>query len=76
MADLWYKGYTGSIEVSSEDDCYYGQILDIDDLVTYSGASIDALMQSFQDAVDDYIVTCLGLGRKPKWPSRYWGLKS
>lgn len=30
-----YKGYRGSIKASAEDNCLYGTILAISDLVTY-----------------------------------------
>ncbi|HBL97182.1 MAG TPA: toxin-antitoxin system HicB family antitoxin, partial [Psychrobacter sp.] len=32
-----YKGYTGSIEVSTEDLCLFGKIQMIQDLVMYDG---------------------------------------
>jgi predicted HicB family RNase H-like nuclease len=42
-----YKGYTGSIEVSVEDSCLHGEILFIDDIITYEGTGVDELQVSF-----------------------------
>lgn len=50
-----YKGYIGSIEYSFEDDIYYGNLLNIRDLVTYEGSNIGGLYNSYHEAIDDYI---------------------
>lgn len=50
-----YKGYTGSIEFSSDDNCYFGKIYDIKDLVLYEAETVDDLYEEFKKAVDDYI---------------------
>ncbi len=64
-----HKTYYGSIEVSVDDDfCLHGQILFINDLVTYEAQSLKELDQEFKTAVDDYIETCKQLGRKPQKP--------
>lgn len=64
MKPLQYKGYLGSVECSVEDDCLYGQLLYINDLVNYEADSPSALKQAFEDAVDDYLQTCEKLGRE------------
>jgi predicted HicB family RNase H-like nuclease len=63
MKPLQYKGYLGSVECSVEDDCLYGQILYINDIVNYQADSPSALKQAFEEAVDDYLQTCEELGR-------------
>lgn len=52
-----YKGYYGSIEFSQADFCFFGQILDIEDVVTYEADDKDWLETEFKMAVDDYIET-------------------
>ena len=51
---LEYRGYLGSVDYSVEDQCYHGKIYDIEDLVSYEGETIEALMADFRNAVDDY----------------------
>lgn len=52
---LYYKGYTGDINYSQEDDCYYGVVKDITGLVSYEGSTWENLEKDFQGAVDDYL---------------------
>lgn len=66
--ELTYNGYTGSIEVSVEDDCLHGRILFIDDLVTYEGESIHEIRTAFQDAVDRYLAHCKRVGKPASKP--------
>ncbi len=37
MKNLEYKGYTGNIEYSKEDDLLYGKVLGIRGLISYEG---------------------------------------
>ncbi len=62
---LTYKGYTGSIAVSQEDECLYGRIAFIADLVTYEGDTVRELKKAFESAVDDYLATCAAVGKQP-----------
>ena len=52
---LEWKGFTGSVEFSIEDDCLYGRILYIKDLITYEGDTIIDLANNYQEAVEHYI---------------------
>ena len=54
-SQLAYNGYTGSIEHSTDDACFHGRVLAIDDLITYEGDTIDALRAAFVLAVDRYL---------------------
>lgn len=56
--DISYKGYTGSMEVSSEDDCLHGRIQFLDDIVTYEAESVPGIKKAFEEAVDRYIAFC------------------
>lgn len=55
---LKYKKYTGSIEISLEDNCLHGRILFINDLITYGGNTLNELKSNFKNAVDRYIKYC------------------
>ncbi len=58
-----YKNYIGSVEYSNEDKCFFGKLEMIDDLVTFEANNTDELEQNFQASVDEYIQTCMTLGR-------------
>ncbi|WP_296894326.1 type II toxin-antitoxin system HicB family antitoxin [Thiobacillus sp.] len=68
MTTLHYKDYEGSIETSLEGRCFYGQILFVNDLVTYEGESFETLENAFHDAVDDYLAFCAEVGKAPDKP--------
>lgn len=55
-----YKGYTGSIEVSLDDNCLYGKVLALphDTMITYEGETVEKLKEDFHSAVDDYLAMC------------------
>ena len=56
---LQYKGYYGSVNFSAEDKCFFGKILNINDLVSFEGMNVKELKSAFQEAVDSYLQACL-----------------
>lgn len=66
--EMKYKGYSGSVEYSAADDCLFGRIIGIDDIVSYEGQSVDEIRQAFHEAVDDYLEDCAASGRLPNKP--------
>ena len=58
MNTLTYKGFSGSVNFSAEDNAFFGKIEGIDGLVNFEGSSVKELTDSFHEAVDDYIDYC------------------
>lgn len=65
MKTMSYKGYLGSVECSFEDNCLFGRLLHVNDLVNFEADSPATLQESFEQAVDDYVETCEQLGKEP-----------
>jgi predicted HicB family RNase H-like nuclease len=65
---LKYKGYHGSTEFSLEDDCLFGHLLGISDIITYEGNSVKEIKAAFKESVDDYVETCRKIGKAPQKP--------
>ncbi len=65
---LKYKGYTGHIEVDLESNLLHGRVLDIKDVITFEGVTIDEVKQAFYDSVDDYLDFCAETGDEPDKP--------
>ncbi|WOC32353.1 MULTISPECIES: type II toxin-antitoxin system HicB family antitoxin [Caproicibacterium] len=63
---LVYKDYHGTVEYSAEDDCLFGQIVGIADLISYEGQDVASLKQDFENAVDDYLALCKQLNKEPQ----------
>jgi predicted HicB family RNase H-like nuclease len=62
---LEYKEFIGSVNYSDNEECFYGKIEGINDLVTFEGNSVKELKKAFQQAVDDYIWLCKEAGKEP-----------
>lgn len=65
QAPLAYKGYSGSVSFSQEDEVFYGKILGVNDTVTYEAETAKNLTKAFREAVDDYLKTCEKMGKPP-----------
>ena len=68
MRQLEYKGYTGTIEYSREDDLLYGKVLGIRSLISYEGKTGKELEEDFKEAVDTYLKDCKEQGLEPEKP--------
>lgn len=69
MGTLHYKGYTGSVEYSEEDNCLWGEVLGMShDCITYEGKDVDELRKDFEEAIDHYINSCKADGKEPRKP--------
>lgn len=60
---LRHEGFIGSVHFSAEDECFFGKIEGIDDLVTFEGQDVRELKKAFQEAVDDYREICRATGK-------------
>lgn len=63
-----YKGYLGSCKISEEDKVLFGEVLFINDLISYEGRTVREITRAFRSAVDDYLKTCKGQGKKVDKP--------
>jgi predicted HicB family RNase H-like nuclease len=55
---LEYKGYTGTVEFSAEDNCLFRKIVGINDLINYVAQDVLKLKQVLEESVNDYLETC------------------
>lgn len=68
MNHLNFKGYTGSIEYSREDDILFGKVLGIKGLISYEGKTGKELEHDFKQAIDEYLSTCKEKDITPEKP--------
>ena len=62
---LKYKGYTGHVEFDDESGIFYGEVLDLRDVITFQGKSTEEIERAFRDSVDDYLEFCQERGEEP-----------
>lgn len=65
---MTYKGYTASLEIDLEAEIIFGRVLDINDVVTFKGKTVEEARQEFHKSVDDYLAFCEDLGEEPDKP--------
>ena len=55
-------GYTGQIDFDEEANLFHGQVINLHDVITFQGRSIDELRQALADSVQDYLELCAERG--------------
>ena len=60
---LQHEDFIGSVHFSAVDDCFFGRIEGIEDLVTFEGSDVDELKKTFVEAVEDYKELCIQAGK-------------
>lgn len=66
MDQLRHKDFYGSAEIDLEAGVCRGKLLFIDDLVTYQTDTVAGLKEEFENAVEDYLATCIEVGKAPQ----------
>ena len=51
---------------SAADEVFYGKILGINDLISFEGSSVKELKKAFKEAIEDYLDTCIQVGKIPE----------
>lgn len=65
---LQYKGYKGHAEFDDEAGLFHGEVLDLRDVITFQGTSVEESEKEFRDSVDDYLEFCEEYDEKPDQP--------
>lgn len=65
---LHYKGYIGSINIDTEGNVLYGEVINTRDVITYQGTCLPDLRQAFIDSIDDYLEFCASRNEPPEKP--------
>ena len=63
-----YKGYIGKVEIDEEAGILYGEVINVRDVITFEGESVDEIQKAFRESVDDYLDFCAQRGESPEKP--------
>lgn len=63
-----YKGYLARVEFDDEANLFHGEVINIRDVITFQGKSVDELHQALQDSVEDYLEFCRERGEQAEKP--------
>ncbi len=65
---MQYKGFIGRIEFDDEAGIFHGEVINLRDVITFRGESVQQLRQALQDSVEDYLEFCAQRGEEPEKP--------
>ena len=65
---LFYKGYQGHFQYDPDADIFHGDVLHLNDVITFQGRSIDELKTALADSIEVYLEYCAQKGRAPQKP--------
>lgn len=68
MNTMSYKGYTGKFVYDPDADIFHGEVMNLTDVITFQGRSIDELKTALADSVEDYLEFCARQGKQPQKP--------
>ena len=63
-----YKGYIGKVEIDEEAGILFGEVINVRDVITFEGTTVDEVQRAFQESVDDYLDFCAQRGESPEKP--------
>ncbi len=63
-----YKGYIGKVEIDEDAGVLYGEVINVRDVITFEGASVDEVQTAFRESVDDYLAFCAERHESPEKP--------
>jgi predicted HicB family RNase H-like nuclease len=63
-----YKGYIGKVEIDEEAGILYGEVINVRDVITFEGTTVEEVQQAFRESVDDYLDFCDQRGESPEKP--------
>ncbi|MDY6906397.1 MAG: type II toxin-antitoxin system HicB family antitoxin [Thermodesulfobacteriota bacterium] len=63
-----YKGYFARVEFDDEANIFHGEVINLRDVITFEGESVDELRKAFTESVEDYLEFCAERGEAPEKP--------
>jgi predicted HicB family RNase H-like nuclease len=63
-----YKGYIGKVELDEAAGILHGEVINIRDVITFEGTSVDEVQKAFRESVDDYLDFCAQRNESPEKP--------
>jgi predicted HicB family RNase H-like nuclease len=68
MSTMSYKGYEALVEYDEDAELFYGEVINLRDVVTFQGRSVEELKQALADSIEDYFAFCQQRNEEPDKP--------
>jgi predicted HicB family RNase H-like nuclease len=63
-----YRGYIGKVEYDDDAGVFHGEVVNLRDVVTFEGESVNELRTAFRESVEEYLAFCAERGEEPEKP--------
>ena len=63
-----YNGYVAQVEYDEDGEFFYGEVINLRDVITFQGESVGELKQALRESVEDYLAFCAERGEEPERP--------
>ena len=60
-----YRGYLGKVEFDDDAKVFHGEVINLRDVITFEGTSVEELQRAFKESVDDYLEFCRERNEEP-----------
>jgi len=68
MNTMHFNGYEAVVEFDEDADIFHGEVINLRDVITFQGQSVDELKGAFAASVEDYLAFCASRGEEPEKP--------
>jgi predicted HicB family RNase H-like nuclease len=68
MNTMTYNGYEGLVSYDEDAELFHGEVLNLRDVITFQGRSVEELKQALADSIEDYLAFCRERGEDPEKP--------
>ncbi len=63
-----YKSYIGTVTFDEDAELFHGEVINLNDVITFQSDTVEGLKREFQASVDDYLKFCEERGERPDKP--------
>ena len=63
-----YEGYLSRVAYDDDAGVFHGEVINLRDVITFQGETVQELRTAFQESVDDYLAFCVARNENPERP--------
>lgn len=63
-----YKEYKAAVTFDEDARIFHGEVINLRDVITFQGSTVEELENAFHESVDDYLAFCVSRGESPEKP--------
>lgn len=68
MNTMSYKDFEAAVAFDPEAELFHGEVVNLRDVITFQGRSVDELKCAMADSIEDYLAFCAERGEAPEKP--------